>query len=473
MPGLFDTLNLATRALQTQQVGVQVAGQNLANVNNPAYARQRVDLQTSIALPTANGIVGTGVEVAAVQQVRNTLLDGQVRDENSVGGFWQTQQSGLENMQTQLGEFLNGSASGVNGSAGTGSSSGLSTQLNDLFAGFQAVAASPSSPSARQAVVSQAQNLAGSFNQVATQLNAVQTNLNASISSDVDSANNLVSDIAKLNGQIVQAEASTHSTANDLRDMREQKLEALASLVNIQTSTTSNGAVNISIGGASIVSGSNVVDTLQTYDAGGGQLLVQTASAGTPLTLTGGSIEGAIQTRDGALTDLRNGLNSIASTLISAVNSIYQPGYGLNGSTGSVFFTGTDASTMGVNAALQSDPSLFQAAGAAGASGDNRIALGLAQLANQPNAALGNQTFGDAYGQVVTKLGDALSKANDQVTNHQTVATMLANQRDSVSGVSMEEEMTNLMTFQRAYQASAQIMTTVNQMLQTLVNLKS
>jgi flagellar hook-associated protein 1 FlgK len=101
------------------------------------------------------------------------------------------------------------------------------------------------------------------------------------------------------------------------------------------------------------------------------------------------------------------------------------------------------------------------------------VALALAKLASQPNAALGNKSFGDAYNQVVSQLGAQLANANDQVTNQQTVAGMLANQRDSISGVSMEEEMTNLVTFQRAYQASAQIMATVNQMLQTLVNLKS
>lgn len=473
MPGLFDTLNLASRSLQAQQVGVQIAGQNLANVNNPAYARQRVDFQTSIAVPTANGLLGTGVEVGAIQQVRDALLDGQVRDENSVGGFWQTQQSALENMQTQLGEFLSGTAAGVNGTDGTDSIPGLSTQLSNLFSAFQAVATSPTSSSARLSLVSQAQSLAGTFNQITTRLNTIQTNLNSSIGTDVDSANKLLSDIAALNGQIASTEASTHGTANDLRDMRESKMEELSKLVNFQASSNTNGTVDISIGGASLISGSTVVDSLQTYDAGGGQLKIQTATGGAPLTLTGGSIQGAIETRDGALADLSSGINNIASTLITQVNSIYQGGYSLTGSTGATFFSGTDASTISVNATLRTDPSLVQAASVAGAPGDNGVALALAKLASQPNAVLGNKTFSDAYGQVVAQMGEALSNANDQMTNQQAVAGMLANQRDSVSGVSMEEEMTNLVTFQRAYQASAQIMATVNQMLETLVSIKS
>ncbi|MGH7970345.1 MAG: flagellar hook-associated protein FlgK, partial [Limisphaerales bacterium] len=373
----------------------------------------------------------------------------------------------------QLGEFLSGTAAGVNGTDGTDSVQGLSAQLNNLFSAFQSLAASPTSASARLNLVSQAQSLAGTFNQITTRLNAVQANLNTCIGDDVDSANKLISDIATLNGQIASAEASTNSTANDLRDMREQKLEDLAKLVNFQAGSNTNGTIDISIGGTSIVSGSTVVDTLQTYDAGGGQLKIQTATGGAPLTLTGGSIEGAIETRDGALADLAGGINSIASTLISQVNSIYTGGYSLTGSTGADFFTGTDAATIGVNSTLQTDPSLVQAASVAGASGDNGVALALAQLAAQPNAALGNKTFSDAYGQVVAQMGNALSNSNDQMANQQAVAGMLANQRDSVSGVSMEEEMTNLVTFQRAYQASAQIMTTVNQMLETLVSIKS
>src|SRR5579872_6801966 len=122
MPGLFDTLNLATRSMQAQQVGVTVTGQNLANANNPAYSRQRVNFQTSDPTPTQGAVLGTGVQVAGIQQLRNALLDNQIRDEGSFGGFWTTTQTTLENTQTQLGEFLNASASGANGASGTSSS---------------------------------------------------------------------------------------------------------------------------------------------------------------------------------------------------------------------------------------------------------------------------------------------------------------------------------------------------------------
>ena len=201
--------------------------------------------------------------------------------------------------------------------------------------------------------------------------------------------------------------------------------------------------------------------------------MVYSATDNAAVALTGGSIQGAIDTRDGALASLSSGLDNLAAQLVNQVNSIYQNGYDLQGGTGAAFFTGTDAATIAVNSSLSNDPSLVQAAGVTGAPGDNTVALALAKLAQQPNAGLNNQTFSDAYGQLVTNLGNSLASANDEVANHNAVNTLLSNQRDSVSGVSLEEEMTNLMAFQRAYQASAQIVSTVNQMLDSLISMKS
>jgi flagellar hook-associated protein 1 FlgK len=116
MPGLFDILNLGTRAMQAQQAGVTVTGQNLANANNAAYSRQRVNFQTSEAVATSVGVLGTGVQVAGIQQLRDTLLDGQIRDEGSVSGFWTTTEGALENTQTQLGQFLDVTSADSTGS---------------------------------------------------------------------------------------------------------------------------------------------------------------------------------------------------------------------------------------------------------------------------------------------------------------------------------------------------------------------
>jgi flagellar hook-associated protein 1 FlgK len=348
----------------------------------------------------------------------------------------------------------------------------LSGQLTGLFSAFQAVATSPTSIAARQALVSQAQTLASTFNQINSQLDSARDSLNTSLGNDVDSANQLLSGIADLNKQISTAEFGG-ATPNDLLDEREQDLENLASLTNITTSTGTNGAVDVSIGGQTLVSGNQVLDTLKTFDAGGGQMLVQTATGGVSLTLTGGSMQGTIDARDGELATMQGSINTLASTLITQVNTIHSGGFSLTGTNGTNFFNGSDAATITVNPSLADNPSLIQASGTATATGDNSVALQLADLASAAQSDLSNQTFGSSYSQTVAGLGDALQTANNQVSNQTAVSNMLSTQRSSVSGVNVDEEMTNLMGFQRAYEASAQLVTTVNQMMETVLEMKT
>jgi flagellar hook-associated protein 1 FlgK len=467
MLGLFNTLNLGARALQANQLGVEVTGQNLANSSNTAYSRQRVVLQTSLPTPSTLGMQGTGVQATSIEQVRDAFIDGQMRDEASVGGYWASQQNALQNAQAQLGEFLN-----LNATGSASDAQSLSGRLNDLFNAFQGLATSPTSIAQRQNVVSQAQSLAAGFNQTSQQLSALNGGLNTAVTDGVTAANQLISQIADLNNQIAKATFGG-STANDLTDTREQALEQLAGLVNIQTTANTDGTVDVSVAGAQLISGNQVLDTLQSYDAGNGQLFVRTATGGTPLALTSGSIQGTIDARDGALQTLRDSLDTLASSLITQVNGIYSSGYDLNGGTGAAFFTGTDAATISVNSTLQTDASLVQAAGVPGATGDNAVALALAKLGSQSVAGLGNKTFSGAFAAQVGAFGFALSNADSEAANQSAVAAMLQNQRDSVSGVSLEEEMANLITFQQAYAASSKIITTVDQMLQTVISLKN
>lgn len=478
MIGLFSTLNLGVRSLQAQQTAVEVAGQNLANVNNTAYTRQRVQIQTSPTVQTAIGPQGTGAQAVAIEQLRDLLVEGQIRSETSVGGYWTAQQKALQYAQTGLGEFIDRNADAV-GSAGSGigALSGLADELNDLFNAFQSVATatattSPNALTERQDLLNQAQLLATRFNQSAQRLSDLSSQLDDSLEQNVTSANQLLQDIASLNQQIMGAELGNSGVANDLRDLREQKLVALGELVNFDA-VEINGGVAVSINGQSLVTGGAATDALETYYGVNSELLVRTAGGGVNLALAGGSMAGTIEVRDGALKSLRDGLDGLAASLIAEVNNVHRAGFSLTGSTGEDFFTGTSAATMGVNAVLVADPGLVQLAGIAGAAGDNAVGLALAHLGGTAWAALGNQTFAGDYGRLVGKLGEDLRGANDQVAAHGAVARMLQQQRDAVSGVSVDEEMADLVRFQRAYQASARIITTVDEMLQTVLSLKS
>lgn len=461
---------MAARSLSVEQEATAVAGQNLANVNNPAYARQKLNVQTSTPLPTPVGNEGTGVQAVSITEVRDSILDNQIQAEGSVSGSLTAQQNALQNAESSLGEQLSSTTS--SGATAPASTTGLTSDLSNLFNAFQSLSTQPANLAQRQATVQSAQQVAGQLNSVSTGLATLRTNLNTSIGNDVTSSNQDLTDIASLNQQIIYAQGSG-GTANDLVDLRQQKIEDLSGKVNLTTAAQPDGALNVSIGGVTMVSGGAVQDSLQTFDAGGGQVLVRAQTAGTPLTLTGGSIQGSIDVRDGALATLQGSLNTLASQLITNVNGIYSGGYDLKGNTGQNLFTGTDAASIGVNSSVVNDPSTFQASGTAGATGDNAVVLALAQLANKPVAGLNNQTITQNYAQTVGALGQALSSVNDQVNNNSSITKMLTNQRSSNSGVSVDEEMTNIIQFQKAYTASAELITTLNQMLETVVTMKT
>ena len=473
MPGLFNTLNLGVRSLQAQQAAVEIAGQNLANVNNRAYARQRVQMQTSPTVDGGIGPQGTGVQAVAIQQMRDALVDRQIRSEASIGGYLTAQQSALQKAQVSLGEFIDRNADAINGAAdGTGATSGMADDLTELFNGFQRVATSPTSLTERQVLLDNAQTLALRFNQTAERFTKLSEDVDEAVAIDVTAANQLLQDLTTLNDSIMTAELGGKFSANDLRDIRQQKLEELGKLVTFGAVENSNGTVDVTIGGVSMISGNQLQDSIQVFDAGGGQMLLRATSAGTPLTITSGAIQGTIEVRDGALKTLRDGLNNLANTLITDINTLHRAGYSLTGTTGEDFFTGTDATDIKVNTTLKGNPALVQAAGVAGEVGNNSVARALAQLAKDSRAALDNQTFSGAYGAIVATLGHELSTANNQLSQHEAVTAMLQRQRDSVSGVSIDEEMTDLVRFQHAYEASARIISTVDEMIQTVLAMK-
>ena len=473
--GLFGTLNLGARSLQTQQMGVEVAGHNLSNVNNPNYSRQRVEIETSLTIPTPIGTQGTGADVVAIRQLRDQILDDQIGSELSVTGSLASQQKALQYAQANLGQQIDRQPSGADAAASATSLAGqfgLAEGLTTFFNSFQSVAANPRDATERTVLLENAKSLTARFKQTDQRLQKLATSLNSSIDSDLSAANRLLTDIAKLNDEIADAENRTNGTANDLRDSRQGKIEDLAKLVKVEVTRDANDVLSIAVGSTTLVVGRTVLDSLQSYDAGGGQILVRTTGGATPVALTGGSIEGTISARDGAIATLRSDIRSIATLVISEVNSVHTAGYSLTGTTGANFFTGTDASDIALNATLDGNPQLVQASGVSGAQGNNAVALRLAQLADKKNVSLNGQTFSQSFNRVVSALGQSLANVNGAAETQGVVQNMLTSQRDSLMGVSIDEEMTDLVKYQKAYQASARIITTIDEMLDTVLSLK-
>ncbi len=464
MLGLFGTLNMGTRSLATQQLGTEVAGNNLANVNTPGYARQRVQIQTSITVPSALGPQGSGADGVGIAQLRDVVLDRQILSEASIKGQLSAQQKGLQFAQASLGQQID--------TAGSGGQHGIAEEMSGLFTAFQSVSSSPTDLAERQILILKAQNLATQFNQVGARLDNVAAGLNDSINVDTKKANLILTDIAKLNGEITKTEQGAGGRANDLRDVRQTQMESLASLLKFTASEASNGSVQISVDGQTLISGAVLSDTLETFDSGGGKLLLRTTTSQTPLDAAGGTIRGSIDSRDTDLASVRGNLDQIASTLISRVNAIHSAGFSLTGSTGENLFTGTDATSIKVNATVAGDPRLIQASDTAGAAGNNKVVLQLAQLASESQAGLKDQTLSGSYNQAVAAMGQDLSSINTQIGNQDIVQSMLVRQRDAVMGVSVDEEMTDLIKYQRAFQASAKLISTIDQMLDIVMNLK-
>lgn len=475
MLGLFGALSLGTRALAAQRQGVEVAGHNLANVNNSAYARQRVSIQSTASSDGFTDPVGSGVEVVAIRQIRDQILDGQVIAEGGVSGSLEAQQRALKTAQSLLGQSIdrgNTGAGGTSAADGVGGGQQLAAGLTDFFNSFASLAAQPASMPEREITLRRAAALAAQFPALDNRLSTLSTQLDESLDTDLKSANALLSDIARLNGQISRTEAVSGGSANDLRDQRQAKLESLSGVIGFDSIESSDGSVGIVVGGVSLVTSDVREKTLETFTNSDGDRMIRASGTTDALVITSGRVHGTLDARDGGLKNLRSGINDLAKSLIDEVNALHTAGFALDGSTGRAFFLGSSAADIRVNQALLDNPSSLQVSGSATARGDNRVAKALSQLGNQPIAALDGQTLGNAYNRIVGRLGEDLSSVNQQLADQKVVAELLKGQRDSVSGVSIDEEMADLTRFQRGYQASAKLINTIDEMMDTTLSLK-
>ena len=468
-------MELAKRAIDTNMQGIELTGHNLANVSNPVYARQRLQLATGDTLPGDNGPVGTGAVVSGIEQVRSKLLDTQITTETSVTGFLEGKQSALEFAEVNLGQQLDrqsSTAEGATAAQGIGGQFGLVEGFSDFFNALQALSTSPSSTADRQIVLLEGESLTNKFNALDQRFTRLRADLNTSVTENVTAANTLITKIADLSLSITTSETGDSAgSANDLRDKRQGALEGLANLVSFTTTEdTTTGTISLFVGGVEMISADNATDSLTTTTDANGGVQVQ-ATSGAALSLSGGNIKGTIDARDGDITTLTSDLDNLAGTLSTLFNLIHGPGFALDGTTtGQAFFTGSTAANIQVNSALRADPSLIQAS-ANGDTGNNQIVLSLATLGQLPQAGLGNLTFAESYNQTVANLGQALNNANSELQDQNAVNQMLERQRNSLSGVSIDEEMANLIIFQRAFQASARMIKTMDELLQSVITL--
>jgi flagellar hook-associated protein 1 len=489
MPGLSNSLYIGLSGLQAQQSALSVVGHNIANVNTPGYTRQRADLTSSQALVEGQVYFGTGVTLNSVQGIRDKFLDLQLYRENAKLTGASERDAGVNAVSTSLGDTT---------------SSGIAAQIQAFFQGFQDLAAQPENAAFRTNLVGKAQTMISSLQTQYSLLDSQRNSDDQAVASLVTQVNTLTGQIAQLNERIMSE--TTPGADNDARDQRKALTDQLAGLVGINVFEGSKGEYQITLdsGTAVLVSGSG---SFQLQTSPGGAAMdnhsrVESVMGGTVVDVTAGIKDGQLgarlDLRDNVLVGYQRQLDQIAAGVAGQVNLLHRTGFAGDGvTTGTDFFqsgAGNGAnglppaitagtfykgmvSTLAVNAAVIGNPSLIAAAGLAGAKGDNANAnaignLGAASGTVDTNGdGIGDSgPYSDVVGSLIADVGTQSQTYTAQTNTQQNLVSALQTQRDSISGVDLNEEATNMMNLQRGYQAAARFISVINQLTDQLVN---
>jgi len=444
--GLNASLSVASQGLQAQEAAISVTTNNIANANTPGYSREIVNLSEGVAVGQGDTALGGGVTLQGFSSVRDQLLALRIQQQTS-------QQSSADAQTSALNEVQNLFPS---------SGSGLGTDFSAFFSSISALSANPANAATRQSVLSSAQNLASEFNSISNGLSSQQTSLSQQVTSSVAQINQLSSQIATLNNQLTQLTAQGENVGT-IQDQIQQDELSLSQLTNISITHTNSGIDSITTGnGTSLVLGNQSFALHTTTDSNG---LTQVAdSSGNTITasITGGSLGGVIQTRDTDLPSLQTQLDTLAHQFATAINSAQAQGYNQNGTAGTALFT--IPSTVSGSAALISVSSSVTTASIAassdGSSGSNGNVANLSAVATTA-LALGS-TPSNAYASLVDQVGNYAANATAESTAIGTSLAQLNQQQSSESGVSIDQESTNLIQYQQAYEAAAKVISTIS-----------
>jgi flagellar hook-associated protein 1 FlgK len=456
MPGLFQGLELGKRALLTHQLSLQTIGHNITNVNTPGYSRQRVNISSTLPEVNALGSIGTGVQADDIRQIRDLFLGQQYREAQKSLGQWTYKNRTLSQIQSLVNEPQDNA---------------LGDMLNKFWDSWSQLSTNADSTSSRANVLAQAKTLVNGFHQLSEKLSNLRQSIDADITNFTSEVNRITAEVASLNQQISSTELGG-SPANDLRDQRDLLVDDLSKLIDVRTIEKPNGATMVSMGGMVLVDGSDDfpigVNTINDK----GTLTHEVVWKGTTVELRNlnGQLYGLLESRDKVIPDYLAQLDKMSQALVGQVNTLHESGHASDGSAGMSFFdpSYTTASTIRINDMINNDSSLIVAS--QGTASDNLIALGISGLRDKPVIDNNSVSLNDYYNSLVGKLGIETSESESFTKNFELLAQQVDNSRQSVQGVSLDEEMTNMIKFQHAYDAAARVITTMDQALDTVVN---
>lgn len=502
MGSTFGGLNTMVRGLNANQLSLNTVGHNITNGSTDGYSRQSVNLVTTKS-QTVYGVygacqLGTGVDAASITRARNVFADKQYWQEKANSEYATAKQTSYDKIEALFDET---------------SSSGLGTILNSFWGKLKTLSTSASDSSVRVVVRDTGKELTNKITSDAENLQGLVTDNNSSIALKVESVNQLTSKIYDLNKQIVTLEA-TGGQANDLRDSRDLMVDKLSALINVNVTERANGAYSIISNGNTLVDQDGALE-LTTKTTNNAQYGVQDVdiiikSSGTVLSPTSGSLKG-LQDSNTEAKGYINKLAKMSAYLLTTFNDQHKNSYGLNDQTGHNFF-GEDATnystlaynettdTWTMNSATVNLTDIFNAlhintefdktggtdliaaktkpkaattgtgTGQDTASGDNATKLGDLLGNTSDGILLGNTTLTAYYTGVLGKLGVDAQSVDRTVTNQETIVTQITNWREETAGINTNEELSNMIKFQQGYSAASRCLTTMDEMLDKLIN---
>lgn len=466
----FDSLSVALSSLYAQRRGLDVTGQNVANANTVGYSRQRVDM-AAVGAPATPAIwstwqgAGGGVTVEDVTRMRDAFLEARGRDEHSRLSLVTSASQTLNQVQQIFPE------PGPNG---------LQSMLSGLWSGFADLSNRPGDSAARTQLLQTASGVSNWLNQahgaLASQWSAMHDQATA-LASEVNSA---AHGVAELN-QAIQRATQSGLPANELTDQRDVLAMKLADLVGATSRIGQSGMLDVLVAGSSLVLGNVAQDiTVSALPARledvtpSTQVQLTWVKDGQPVPVSSGQAGAMLDGLNNVIPNFSARLDTVAANLASAVNTQHKAGFDQNGNPGiALFSTGTvgpPITAANITVAI-TDPALLAASGigtlppgAPTPNLDGSNANVLAQLANMSGGP------DQAYRQLVVDLGVTTQSASRRVDTQKVITSQVDSARDSQAGVNIDEEMTNMISFQRAYEAAARLMTAIDTTLDTLIN---
>lgn len=450
-----ELLEIGKRGLFASNRNIDVAGQNIANANTPGYTRQRAELEP-IAFEKNGLSTGLGVNVTTVKQLQDDLVEQRLRQAESDLGGLNEQSKIYKQLETLL-------------VSNTGND--LDKLVSGFFNEFSSLSNNPESSALRYNVLNAAQNLTSKFQELSSGLSQIQTDIGSEASDKLDQINTLLQDVAKLNQQVAEGQVAGQPDNNAI-DLRRQRLSELSNLADLNISYNDNNQADVRIGNVVVLTGNNASTLNLETDTINNIIRVRVNSGRSIQSNIGGEL-GALADSFGTIVpEFEQKLDTLAENLVTKVNALHRQGYNLNDQTGVNFFNPdyTSASDIEINATVASDPNRIAASDSQGEPGNSEIAKQIGGLLEASNAIDGS-SFIEYTLDVISETGFALNSIETRIASTQSSMTMLEQQRASVSGVNLDEELANIIKYQNAYQASARVISTAQRMYDTLLNM--